>query len=74
VEQQYEVTSTHGARVSSCICIRRWPNQPSLGGEVLGLAKILCPCTRESQGQEAGVSGLESRAGVVGIGDFWDSN
>jgi hypothetical protein len=37
VEQQYELTSTPRARVSSvssCICIRRWPSQPSLGREV----------------------------------------
>ena len=32
-----------------------------LGGEALGLAKIICPSTGEYQGQEAGVDGLESR-------------
>jgi hypothetical protein len=30
VEQQYELTSTPGACVSSCISIRRWPSLPSL--------------------------------------------
>jgi hypothetical protein len=33
VEQQYELTSTTRAHVSSCICIRRWPSRPSLGRE-----------------------------------------
>jgi hypothetical protein len=75
VEQHYELTSTPVARVSSCICIRRWPSWPSLG-EALGLAKIICPSTGECQGQEAGVGGLGSRAGGGGgggIGDFWNS-
>ena len=34
-----------------------------LGGEALGLAKIICPSTGECQGQEAGVGGLGSRVG-----------
>ena len=33
-----------------------------MGGEALGLVKILCPSTGECQGQEVGVSGLGSRA------------
>jgi hypothetical protein len=37
-----------------------------LGGEALGLAKIICPSTEEYQGKEAGVGGLESRVVVVG--------
>jgi hypothetical protein len=32
-----------------------------MGGEALGLAKIICPSTGECQGQEAGVGVLESR-------------
>jgi hypothetical protein len=48
-EQQYELTST--------------PSRLSLGGEALGLVKIICPSTGECQGQEAGVGGLEHRAG-----------
>jgi hypothetical protein len=36
-EQQYELTNTPRTRVSSCICSRRWPSRPSLGGEALGL-------------------------------------
>jgi hypothetical protein len=34
-----------------------------MGGEALGIVKIICPSTGESQGQEAGVGGLGSRAG-----------
>jgi hypothetical protein len=33
-----------------------------MGGEALGLGKILCPSTGECQGQEAGVGGLGSTA------------
>jgi len=43
-----------------------------MGGEVLGLAKIICPSTGDCQGQEAGVGGLGSRAGG-GYRDFRDS-
>jgi hypothetical protein len=43
VEQQYELTRTPRDHVSSCICSREYPSQPSLGGEALGLAKIICP-------------------------------
>jgi hypothetical protein len=48
-----------------------------MGGEALGLEKIICPSTRECQGQEAGVcvcvgGGLLGRgSGREGIGDFW---
>jgi hypothetical protein len=41
-----------------------------MGGEALGLAKILCPSVGERQGQEAGVGGLGSRGMGEGIGDF----
>ena len=41
-----------------------------MGGEALGLAKILCPSIGEFQGQEAGVGGLVSRGRGEGIGDF----
>ena len=44
-----------------------------MGGEALGLVKIICPSTVECEGQEAGVGGLGSRGGGVGIEDFWDS-
>ena len=38
-------------------------DRPSMGGEALGLAKIICPSTGECQGQEAGECGLGRRAG-----------
>jgi hypothetical protein len=44
-----------------------------MGGEALGLVKIICPSTEECQVQEAGVGGLRSRVVVVGIGGFGDS-
>jgi hypothetical protein len=34
-----------------------------MGGEALGLVKIICPSTGECQDQEAGVDVLGSRAG-----------
>jgi hypothetical protein len=43
-----------------------------LGGEVLGLVKIIFPSTGEHHSQEVGVCGLASRVGEV-IGDFQDS-
>jgi hypothetical protein len=72
-EQQYELTSTPQSCVSSCICSQGWPSWPSMGGEALGLAKIICPSAGECQGQEARVGGLESRAGW-GIEDFQRGN
>jgi hypothetical protein len=33
-----------------------------MGGEALGLVKIICPSTGECQSQEAGMGGLGSRA------------
>jgi hypothetical protein len=46
-----------------------------MGGEALGLVKIICPSTGEYQGQEEGMGGLGSRGGGWGehIGDFQDS-
>ena len=45
-----------------------------MGGEALGLVKVLCPSTGECQGQEAGVGGSGSREKGKGIGDFWRGN
>jgi hypothetical protein len=42
-----------------------------MGGEALGLVKIICPRTGECQGQEAGVGGLGAGQ-VEGIGGFRD--
>jgi hypothetical protein len=43
VEQQYELTSTPRAGVSSCICSRRWPSWPSLGREAPWSSKLDMP-------------------------------
>ena len=43
-------------------CSRGWPSRPSMGGEGLGIAKIIYPSTGDCQGQEAGMGGLGSRA------------
>jgi hypothetical protein len=34
-----------------------------MGGEDLGLVKVICPSTGECQGQEVGVDGVGGRAG-----------
>jgi hypothetical protein len=51
-------------RCTRVICSRGWPSWPSMGGEPLGLAKIICPSTGECQVQEAGMGELGSRAGA----------
>jgi hypothetical protein len=38
-----------------------------MGGEALGLEKIICPITGECQGQEVGVGGMGSRGGGGGV-------
>jgi hypothetical protein len=66
-------TKRHSSGVGvlvSCICSRGWPSQPSMGGEVLGIAKIICPSTGERQDQELGVGGLGSRA-MGGYRGLW---
>jgi hypothetical protein len=44
-----------------------------MGGEALGIAKIICPSTEEWQGCDVGVVGLGNRAWVEGIVGFGDS-
>jgi hypothetical protein len=36
-----------------------------MGGEALGIEKIICPSTGECQGQEVGMGRLGSRAGAI---------
>jgi hypothetical protein len=68
LELNHQSKKTHGGtHVSSCICSRGWPSQPSMGGEALGPVKALCPSTGECQGQEVGVGGLGSRGGHRGF-------
>jgi hypothetical protein len=42
-----------------------------MGGEALGIEKIICPSTGECQGQEAGVGGLGAGQGegIGGLGE-----
>jgi hypothetical protein len=42
-----------------------------MGGEALGLVKVLFPSIGEYKRQEQGVGKLVSRARGVVIGDFW---
>jgi hypothetical protein len=61
-----------GARVSSCIYIRRWSSQPSVEREAHWSCKLYMP-------QYKGTPGARSGSGRVGewvgerVGDFWDS-
>jgi hypothetical protein len=59
-------------RMFYALCSTKWPSRPSMGGEALGLGKVICPSTGECQSQDVGVGGLGSRAGE-GIEDFQDS-
>jgi hypothetical protein len=45
-----------------------------MGGEALGLVKVLCSSIGKYQGQEAGVGGMESREREEGVGDFQRGN
>jgi hypothetical protein len=54
VEQQYELTSTSRARVSSCICSRRCPSCPSLGRKAPWSYKLYMPQYRGTPGPRSG--------------------
>jgi hypothetical protein len=71
VEQQYELTSIPGARVSSCICIRRWPSRPSLGREDPWSCKLYMTQYRGTPEPRSGSGWVGSGGGCMG--DFWDS-
>jgi hypothetical protein len=60
-----------GALVSSCICIKRWPSQPSLQREAHWTCKLYMPQYRGMPGPKRG-SGWVGEWGV-GMGDFWFS-
>jgi hypothetical protein len=73
----HQPKSTHGGtHDASSICSRGWPSWSSMGGEVLGLVKALCPSVGDSQEQEAGVGGLVSRGrglAIKGFGFWWET-
>jgi hypothetical protein len=54
VEQQYELTITPRACVSSCICSRSWPNWPSLAREAPWSCKLYMPQYRGMPGPRNG--------------------
>jgi hypothetical protein len=68
VEQQYELTCTPRARVSSCICIRRWPSQPSVEREAHWSCKLYMPQYRGTPGPRSGSGWVGERVGI-----FFDS-
>jgi hypothetical protein len=69
VEQQYELSSTPRAHVSSFICIRRWPSWPSLGRESSWSCKLYMPQYRVTPGPRSGI-GWVGEWGGEGMGDF----
>jgi hypothetical protein len=69
VEQQYELTSTPRAHISSCICIRRWPSQPSVEREAHWSCKLYLPQYRGTPGPRSGSVGGRG-VGGEGLGDF----
>ena len=66
VEQQYELTSSPpGARVSSCIWIRRWPSQPSVEREAHWSCKLYMPQYRGTPGPRSGIGWVGEWVGGV---------
>jgi hypothetical protein len=63
VEQQYELTSTPRACVSSCICSTRWPSQTSLGREAPWSSKLYMPQYRGMPGPRSGSGWVEEQGG-----------
>jgi hypothetical protein len=59
-----------GARVSSCICSRRWASRPSVEREAHWSCKLYMSRYRGNQGQEVGVGGLGSEWGSL-CRTFW---
>ena len=68
-EQQHELASTPRPSVSSCICSRTWPSQPSLGGEALGLRRLCAPGEGNARAREQEWVGWGTGR-REGIGDF----
>jgi hypothetical protein len=60
-----------GARVSSCICIRRWHSRPSVERESHWSCKLYMPQYRGMPGPRSGMGGVGEYGGRMG--DFWDS-
>ena len=58
------------ARVSSCICSRRWPSRSSLGREAPWSCKLDIPQYRGTPGPRSGIEWVGEQGGGEGIGDF----
>jgi hypothetical protein len=73
VEQQYELTSTPRARISSCICSRRWLSRSSLGKQApLVLQTSYAPVQGNARAKK--LEWVGRGAGQrEGIGNFQDS-
>ena len=70
----YHLTSTPRACVSSCLCSRRWPSQPSLGREAPWSCTLYMPQHRGTAGLRSGSGWAGKRDGRgQGIGDFRDN-
>ena len=69
VEQQCELTSTPGAGVSSCICIKRWPSRPSVERETHWTCKLYRPQYRGMPGPKSGSAWVGEWGGSV-LGTF----
>jgi hypothetical protein len=72
VEQQYEITSIPQSSCLSCICISRWPSQPSVEREAHWSCKLYMPQYRGTPGPRSGNGWMEEWVGER-VGDFWDS-
>ena len=70
VEQQYELTSTPRARVSSCICSRKWPSWPSLEREAHWTCKLYMPQYRGTPGPKNGLVGHHWKERPIGLANF----
>jgi hypothetical protein len=66
--KQYELISTPRARVSSCICSRRWPSRPSMGREAPWSSKLYMPQYRGMPGPRGGSWWVREQGGGGGGG------
>jgi hypothetical protein len=73
VEKQYELISTPRARVSSCICSRRWHSQPSLGRVAPWSYKLYMPQSRGTPGPRSRNEWVGEQGRGEVIVDFWIS-
>jgi hypothetical protein len=69
VELQYELTSTHRAHISSRICSRRWPSQPSLEREATWSCKLYMPQYRGTPGPRSGSGWVGEGGGYGGLSE-----